>query len=140
MSETLPYPDVETTADSKRFWEELAHGRITLPWCNTCDTYVWFPRPLCPRCLTVVNAERTLAGEGDVYSFSIVHRAAPGFTVDRPYVFAYITLDDGPTVLSNVVGDDALDVSIGDRVRLVAPPQPVKSGALRFVRVGAAKH
>lgn len=130
----LPYPEVPVTPDSERFWGELASGRITLPWCTTCDTWVWHPRPLCPRCLTAVDAERTLPGEGTVYSFSIVHRGAEGFEYAVPYVSSYVALDGGPTVLSNVVGADALDVAIGDRVRFVRPATEVAVGALRFER------
>jgi len=133
----LPYLDVETTADTERFWSELAEGRITIPWCTRCDTWVWHPRPICPQCLEAVDDERTLTGDGTVYTFSIVHRAAPGFDDVGPYVLSYVALDGGPTVMSNIIGDGALDVAIGDRVRLVAPDEDVKVGACRFERLGA---
>ncbi|NNH03951.1 DNA-binding protein [Microbacterium ulmi] len=107
---------------------------MTLPWCAVCDRHVWFPKPICPACLTTVEAERTLSGSGDVYSFSIVHRGVPAFADASPYVLAYVSLDDGPTVLANIVGDDALDVAIGDRVALVAGSAPLAMGALRFAR------
>ena len=129
MSE-LPYLDVDTTPDSQRFWEELGAGRITIPWCTACDTWVWYPRPVCPRCLATVDGERTLAGTGSVYSFSIVHRGAEGF--EAPYVFSYVALDGGPTVLSNIVGPGCLDVAIGDGVRFLPPASPTRLGALRF--------
>lgn len=132
---SLPYLDVATTADTARFWAELAAGRVTIPWCRTCDTHVWFPKPLCPACMTAVEGERTLSGEGVVYSYSIVHRGPERFTADGPYVLAYVSLDGGPTVLSNIVGDDGLAVAIGDRVRLVAPEEPGAVGAFRFERV-----
>lgn len=135
MSERMPYLEVATTPDSQRFWEELAAGRFTIPWCAECDTWVWHPRAVCPRCLSTVDAERTLPGGGEVYSFSIVHRGADGFGDAAPYVLSYVTMDGGPTVLSNVVGDDCLRLSIGDRVRLIAPDAPVSAGALRFVRM-----
>lgn len=131
----LPYPEVTTTADTERFWSELAAGRFTVPWCSRCDTWVWHPKPICNRCLEEADGERTLSGTGTVYSFSIVHRGAPHFETDGPYVLSYVSLDGGPTVMSNIVGEDALDVSIGDRVRLVAPDQDVKVGACRFERV-----
>ena len=134
MTEQLPYLEVPTTPDSQRFWEELAAGRFTIPWCTTCDTWVWHPRTVCPRCLCTVDAERTLDGGGEVYSFSIVHRGADGFEGVTPYVLAYVTMDGGPTVLANIVGAASLDVAITDRVRLVAPDAPVSTGAVRFER------
>jgi uncharacterized protein len=133
--DSLPYLEVETTPDSQRFWEELAAGRVTIPWCATCDTWVWHPRSHCPRCLTAVDGERTLSGDGVVYGFAVVHRGAEGFEQATPYVSSYVTLDGGPTVLSNVVGDDRLDTRVGDRVRFVPPERPVVIGALRFVRL-----
>lgn len=132
---SLPYLDVTVTADTQRFWTELGSGRITIPWCNSCNTHVWFPKPVCPACLSPVTDERTLAGEGVVYSFSIVHRGVSELSVDGPYVLAYVSLDGGPTVLSNLVGPGMSDVAIGDRVRLAAPDRAVAIGAFRFERV-----
>lgn len=134
MSE-LPYLEIDVTPDSERFWQELAAGRITLPWCTACDTWIWHPRPFCVRCLVPADAERTLSGEGEIYSTSVVHRPAAGFEDAGPYVSCYVTLDGGPTVLANVIGEDRLATAIGDRVRLVAPVSPVVSGAFRFVRL-----
>jgi len=136
-SSPLPYLEVETTVDTERFWSELAAGRFVLPWCSRCDTWVWQPRPICPRCLEEADAERRWSGEGAVYSFSIVHRGTPGFDAGGPYVLSYVTLDDGPTVMSNIVGAGALDVAIGDRVRLVGPVENVKVGACRFELIAA---
>lgn len=134
MASDLSSLDVDTTNETRRFWQELAHGRITLPWCAVCDTHVWFPKALCTVCLTPVTEERTLPGTGEVYTYSIVHRGTPAFRGAEPYVLAYVVLDGGPTVLSNIVGEDALEVAIGDRVRIATPTESVEYGALRFVR------
>lgn len=37
-----------------------------------------------------VDGERTLTGRGEVYTFTIVHKPAPGFEVAALYVFAYV--------------------------------------------------
>jgi uncharacterized OB-fold protein len=42
------------------------------------------------------------SGRGSLYSYVISHRAAPGFEV--PYVIAVVQLDEGPRLLSNLVG------------------------------------
>lgn len=55
-----------------------------------------------------VDGERTLTGRGEVYTFTIVHKPAPGFEVAALYVFAYVSLQDGPTVLANICGPDHL--------------------------------
>lgn len=135
MSYRLPNVEVATTPDSQRFWQELAEGRFTIPWCAECDTWVWHPRTVCPRCLSTVDVERTLSGKGEVYSFSVVHRGAEGFEKVVPYVLAYVAMEGGPTVLANIVGRASLDVSIGERVRLVAPDAADSVAAARFERV-----
>ena len=45
-------------------------------------------------------------------------RRAPiaAFAAQTPYVVALIELDEGPRMMANVNGDDALSVRIGDRV------------------------
>jgi uncharacterized OB-fold protein len=81
-----------------------------------------------------VDGERTLTGRGEVYTFTIVHKPAPGFEVAALYVFAYVSLQDGPTVLANICGPDHLQTRIGDRVELVGSAEPGVTGALRFAR------
>ena len=52
-------------------------------------------------------------GRGTIYSFSIQRRVA------EPYVIAYVTLQEGPTIMTNIVDiDDIESVSIGQGVQL----------------------
>jgi uncharacterized OB-fold protein len=55
-----------------------------------------------------------------VHSFTIVHRAAfPEFQAITPYVVALVDLAEGPRMMTNIVGDDAHSVAIGDAVTVV---------------------
>ena len=75
------------------------------------------PRKFCPHCWSDQLEWVDSKGHGTVHSFSIVHRApTPVFAASTPYVIALIDLDEGPRMFANVVGDDALEVAIGDRV------------------------
>lgn len=131
---TRPYLQVEVTPDSARHWHDLAKGVLTVAWCEAGDHHVWFPKSLCPYHLAGTTW-KALSGEGEVYTFSIVYRGGEPSFGEAPYVYAYISFDGGPTIIGNVVGDDALDVRIGDRVALVAPEEEVEVGAVRVVRV-----
>ena len=54
-----------------------------------------------------------------MYSFSVVRKAEhPFFRTLVPYAVAWIDLDEGPRLLSNIVGvdDPAKDIKVGDRV------------------------
>lgn len=78
------------------------------------------PRHLCPECWSDRLEWVDSAGRGSVHSFTVVHRAPlPAFAAHTPYVVALIELDEGPRMVANVLGDDALGVAIGDRVEVV---------------------
>nr|GLK33188.1 hypothetical protein GCM10017611_00300 [Rhodococcus wratislaviensis] len=62
-------------------------------------------------------APEVMSGAGVVESYTIHHHPpVPGFD-GRPVV-ALIKLEEGPLMLSNIVGDDAEDVRIGDPVQV----------------------
>ena len=58
-----------------------------------------------------------MSGLGRVHSHVVFHRAFhPAFTHDVPYVVAVIELDEGPRLLSNIVGAGPEGVRCGTRV------------------------
>jgi uncharacterized OB-fold protein len=58
-------------------------------------------------------------GAGSVHSFTIIRRASdPAFAPLVPYAVALIDLDEGPRMMANIVGANALAVKIGDRVQV----------------------
>lgn len=115
---SLPELEIRLLPETTAFWTGIAAGRMDMPWCGHCDGHVWPPRSHCPRCLSVVTEAKTLSGEGEVYSFSVVHRGEGAFAKVDPYVLAYVTLDGGPTVMANVVDIEPAQVTVGMRVRL----------------------
>ena len=42
------------------------------------------------------------SGRATIYSFTINHRAAPGFTA--PYSIAVVALEEGPRMMTNIIG------------------------------------
>ena len=60
-------------------------------------------------------------GEGTVYTYSVVRQnRIPGFQELGAYAVAYVDLDEGFRMLTNVVvdGDPTKDVKIGQRVKV----------------------
>jgi len=107
-----PVPNPMRTEDSAAFWcaadrEALAYGH-----CAACDRAFFYPRSICPLCGAPDTELRDAGGGGTLYSFSTLR------TVADPFVLAYVTLDEGPTVLTNIVDDDPASLRIGERVRL----------------------
>ena len=124
VSNPLAAPVV--TPDALPFWEAAQRGELMVPWCRACTSHYWYPRPNCPHCGSGDTALRHSRGTGTVYSVSVTRRAGP-----VPYAIAYVTLDEGVTLLTQVVDCDLDAVRIGDRVAVLfrategGPPVPV---------------
>jgi uncharacterized protein len=86
--------------------------------CDHCGAVFLARRNACAHCGGRDFSERRLASTGKVTSFTIVNRAAPGVPV--PFVSAVVELDDGASVLANVVDvePDPEHVLLGMPVRL----------------------
>ena len=97
---------------SEPFQEAAREGIFKLPHCRSCDQPHWYPRPICPRCLSDKVEWETASGQGEIYSFTIMRRTA------TPYAIAYIKLDEGPVMMSNVITDDFDRLRIGMHVKV----------------------
>lgn len=116
----FPATDPVAQPEEEEFFEALRLGELRVPWCVHCDCHVWRPKSHCTTCFAPVTQWRTLAGTGEVYSYSVVHKGDGPFAEIGPYVVAWIALDGGPTILGNVEGVLG-EVGVGSRVRLAAP-------------------
>jgi uncharacterized OB-fold protein len=117
MSDPLPQP--RPNGDSRLYWNAARERRLVIRECKKCGRKHFMPRHQCPHCWSDDLEWVQSSGNGTVYSFSVVHRAPTAAFAQRvPYVIAMIDLDDGPRMFANIVGATALDVAIGDRVKL----------------------
>jgi uncharacterized OB-fold protein len=96
-----------------------ATDRFVLPHCEDCGKFHFYPRPVCPHCQGARIAWFEASGRGAVYSYSTVHRApSPEFRDGVPYVVAIVATDEGPHLLSRVVGVAPDNMRIGMRLRV----------------------
>ena len=102
--------------ETREFWAAAADGRFLLKTCSKCERAHWYPRVICPLCGHAETEWRPASGEGSLYAFSPARRADP------PYILAYVTLDEGPTVLTNVVDAEAGNLKIGQRLKVKFQP------------------
>ncbi len=113
-----PLPRVDE--ESKGFWEACERGELYVQRCGDCDTLRFYPRALCPECLSSQTEWLRCAGTGSVYTFTVVHQnQAGGFRDALPYVLAYVELDEGPRLLTNIEGCAPEEVRIGMRVEVL---------------------
>jgi uncharacterized OB-fold protein len=106
-----------------RYWRETPR-RYNLGGCRcpTCHTVFFPPRSVCPACVTHRRSfgkmePFQLSGEGEVFSYSIVHDAAEGFEMQVPYILALVKTPEGPTLTGQVVDLAPEEIRIGLRVR-----------------------
>ena len=98
--------------ETREFWATAADGRFLLKVCTDCQRAHWYPRVVCPLCGSPRTEWREASGLGQLYAFSPARRAEP------PYILAYVTLDEGPTLLTNVVDARPEDLQLGQRVKV----------------------
>lgn len=117
MDQQLPMPIAN--ADSAPYWNAARERRLLLRKCQDCGSVHFMPRHMCPTCWSERLEWIEAQGRGRIHSFTVVRRASlPAFTMRVPYVVALIDLTEGPRMMANVLGDNALSVSIGDEVML----------------------
>lgn len=97
-SRAKPQPTPETA----HYWEGTRQGELRLQKCESCANVYFPPRPFCPACASREVRVFAASGRGRLFSYVISHRAAPGFTA--PYAIAVVELEEGPRLMSNIVG------------------------------------
>ena len=106
-------PAPEANPETRPFWEAAADGRLLIGKCRSCGKPHYYPRAICPLCGSDATELVQASGRGAVYSYSVMRR------VPVPYALAYVTLDEGVTMMTNIVDCDLDAIRIGQRVRLV---------------------
>jgi uncharacterized OB-fold protein len=108
-----------SNGDSAAYWAGARERRLLLQKCLSCRAVQFPPRHHCAACWEGELEWIESAGRGAVESFTIVRRAPlPAFRDRVPYVVAAVLLEEGPRMITNLIGDDALEASIGDPVRV----------------------
>lgn len=88
--------------------------------CETCATYFFPKRPICPKCRRKGNIKEVqFSGKGRIYSFTEVHSPPEGFEEQAPYVLAIVELEEGARVMGQIVDVKKEDVKIGQEVEAV---------------------
>jgi len=113
LTHPLPYASWET----RGWWEGAGRGELVIQRCGDCGTVQHKPRGLCVTCLSDRIDHVVASGRGLVHTFTVTHQnQMPAFRDACPYVLAYVELEEGPRVLTNIVGVDPADVTIGQQV------------------------
>lgn len=105
-------PTLFDNPENGLFWQAAAEGRLLLKACRTCDSAHWYPRSICPHCGSADTEWRPSPGTGTIYTYTVLRKAKP---VQIP---AYVTLEEGISLFTNIITADPDALRIGQRVAL----------------------
>lgn len=122
---TPRYKPPEIDWESRAYWEGAGRGELVLQRCRTCEVVQHRPRGFCVSCLADDIEHFVASGRGEVHTYTIVRQnQQSNFRHALPYVVAYVQLEEGPQLLTNIVGCDPKAVAIGMPVRVDFVPTP----------------
>ena len=106
-------PFSQANPETQAFWDAARQGRLLVRTCTDCRRPHWYPRAICPHCLSDRTGWTEASGQGEIYSYSVMRRAP------EPYAIAYVRLAEGTTMMTNIVQCDFDALKVGQKVKLV---------------------
>lgn len=118
MSYEKPLPLVDLW--NRPFWDGCKEKRLMAQKCDASGE-IWFPpSPVSPVSRTDAWSWVELSGKGRVWSWVVMHqRYFKGFADEVPYNIAQVKLDEGPMLISNIVGIENSDIEPDMPVRVI---------------------
>jgi uncharacterized OB-fold protein len=103
------------------FWDALRDERVVLQRCGACDSWVYYPRARCPRCLSGDLTWHEVSGRGHLFSFTVTHQPTTfQFADEMPQLIAIVELDEGVRLTTTLVSTNGAsghgDLEIGRAV------------------------
>lgn len=104
-------PDI--SPETEPYWAAASRGELWFRRCTHCRRAHHYPRANCPLCFSGDLTWEQASGRGTIYSYSVMHQAS------TPYVVAYVTLEEGPAMMTNLVEVESDTLAIGQPVTVV---------------------
>ncbi len=120
MSEIPTKAAPVSSPETAEYWAGCARHELLMQRCADCGAHQFYPRVLCVTCSGRALEWVRASGRGRLRSYTIVRRAgSEAYAAEVPYVVALVALEEGPTMMSGIVGCKPEDVRIGMPVRVV---------------------
>lgn len=116
MAKDRKVPAPTPGLESEAFFQAAGAGRFLIKRCTACGEAHWYPRAICPFCSSADTEWVEASGRGTIYAYSVMRR------VPEPFALAYVTLAEGPTMLTNIVDCDFDALHIDQPVQIVFKP------------------
>jgi uncharacterized OB-fold protein len=122
MTGELVAPPPNITPEAANFWAATAEGRFLVGHCPECEAWFWPPnRGFCPGNGHPAGLKEA-SGLGTLYSWTVIHRGSGPYAAAGSYVLAYVELEEGPTMLTNLIDVDPEAIEIGMALRVALVP------------------
>lgn len=109
---TKPLPHIDE--ESRPFFEALQRHELYVQKCRECGDLRYHPRALCTNCLSSRTEWLRARGTGKIYTFTVTYQnQSAGFRESLPYVMAWVELDEGVKMLTNIIDCPPEQVKIG---------------------------
>jgi hypothetical protein len=109
--------------ESQPFWDAAKEGRLVIQRCAACGAAQHYPRPFCASCWSDQVRWEEASGRGTLYTYSTVYvNDLPPFGDRLPYVAAAVDLEEGPRLMTNIVGVDPSELRVGMAVQVDFQP------------------
>ncbi|MCC7366190.1 MAG: OB-fold domain-containing protein [Dehalococcoidia bacterium] len=107
-----PIPEADDA--SKPFYEGGMAGRLMMMKCSSCGTWRLPSRSHCDECLSDQYTWEQASGRGVIRTFGVMHQKYhPGFFPELPYNVTIVELEEGPRVVTNIVGAPNSELRVG---------------------------
>jgi uncharacterized OB-fold protein len=104
---------------NKPFWDGCRAHKLMAQRCTHCQEPRYPVAAVCPNCLSTGYEWRELSGRGELFSYIIVHRGYHPYWAQRlPYNVAFIELEEGLRMFSNIVGTPNEELRVGQKVKV----------------------
>jgi uncharacterized OB-fold protein len=95
------------------YFDAAAEGKLMLGKCGGCGEVHHYPRAICPFCWSDKVTLTQAKGTGEIYTYSVSRRAGPVV-----YCIAYVKLDEGVSMMTNIVDTDLDTIKVGQKVKV----------------------
>ena len=113
MSSKKVLPAPPENIENSDFWIACNSDKLMLPRCKDTNQFFWYPRKISPFTLSNNVEWIEASGLGEIYSYSVMRRSNP------QYIIAYVRLEEGITMMTNIVDCDPNSVEVGQKVKLI---------------------
>jgi uncharacterized OB-fold protein len=91
--------------------------------CEDCGDYSFPKRNICSECMSTTIMDYIFSGKGTIHASTVVRLAPSGFKA--PYSLAYVDLDEGPRVFTQLTTCEVSKILPNTYVEMVVGPNRI---------------